>query len=71
MQRVRTLRHTEGRLASIDVDGRLVGLLDALGMDALAKAAPDGHTDRRRHHGNTMRSTLPSPGAAPRLTLDV
>ena len=33
VQRVRTLTHTVGRLASVDVYGRLVGLFDALAID--------------------------------------
>lgn len=33
VQRVRTLTHTVSRLASVDVYGRLVGLLDALAVD--------------------------------------
>ena len=33
VQRVRTLTHTVGRLASVDVYGRLVGLFDALAVD--------------------------------------
>ena len=32
-QRVRTLTHTVGRMASVDVYGRLVGLFDALAVD--------------------------------------
>lgn len=34
VERVRTLTHTVSRLASVDVYGRLVGLLDALAVDA-------------------------------------
>jgi CRP/FNR family cyclic AMP-dependent transcriptional regulator len=33
VQRVRTLTHTVGRLASVDVYGRLVGLFEALAVD--------------------------------------
>ena len=33
VQRVRTLTHTVGRMASVDVYGRLVGLFDALAID--------------------------------------
>ena len=33
VQRVRTLTHTVGRMASVDVYGRLVGLFDALAVD--------------------------------------
>ena len=33
VQRVRTLSHTVGRLASVDVYGRLVGMFDALAVD--------------------------------------
>ena len=33
VQRVRTLTHTVGRLASVDVYGRLVGLFDALAVE--------------------------------------
>lgn len=42
VQRVRSLTHTVGRLASVDVYGRLVGLFDALAVDDAGRRVVPG-----------------------------
>ena len=42
VQRVRTLTHTVSRLASLDVDGRHVGLFDVLAVDAAGQRIVPG-----------------------------
>ncbi len=48
VQRVRTLTHTVGRLASVDVYGRLVGLFDALAVAEGARRVVPGPMSQAR-----------------------
>lgn len=48
VQRVRTLTHTVGRLASVDVYGRLVGLFDALAVDEAGTRVVPGPLSQTR-----------------------
>lgn len=48
VQRVRTLTHTVGRLASVDVYGRLVGLFDALAIDDAGRRVVPGPLSQAR-----------------------
>ena len=48
VQRVRTLTHTVSRLASVDVYGRLVGLLDALAVDVGGRRVVPGPLSQAR-----------------------
>ena len=48
VQRVRTLTRTVGRLASVDVYGRLVGLLDALAVDDIGQCVVPGPLSQQR-----------------------
>ncbi|WP_457418804.1 Crp/Fnr family transcriptional regulator [Roseateles sp. P5_E7] len=48
VQRVRTLTHTVGRLASVDVYGRLVGLFDALAVDHAGQRVVPGPLSQAR-----------------------
>ena len=48
VQRVRTLTHTVGRLASVDVYGRLVGLFDALAVDDKGQRVVPGPLSQQR-----------------------
>ncbi|WP_425260572.1 Crp/Fnr family transcriptional regulator [Rubrivivax sp. RP6-9] len=48
VQRVRTLTHTVGRLASVDVYGRLVGLFDALAVDEGGRRVVPGPLSQAR-----------------------
>ena len=48
VQRVRTLTRTVGRLASVDVYGRLVGLFDALAVDDIGQCVVPGPLSQQR-----------------------
>ena len=48
VQRVRTLTHTVGRLASVDVYGRLVGLFEALAVDEGGRRVVPGPLSQAR-----------------------
>ncbi len=48
VQRVRTLTHTVGRLASVDVYGRMVGLFDALAVDDVGRRVVPGPLSQAR-----------------------
>ena len=48
VQRVRTLTRTVGRLASVDVYGRLVGLFDALAVDDHGQRVVPGPLSQQR-----------------------
>lgn len=48
VQRVRTLTHTVGRLASVDVYGRLVGLFDALAVEQAGQRVVPGALSQAR-----------------------
>jgi len=48
VQRVRTLTHTVGRLASVDVYGRLVGLFDALAVEDAGQRVVPGPLSQAR-----------------------
>ena len=48
VQRVRTLTRTVGRLASVDVYGRLVGLFDALAVDDKGQRVVPGPLSQQR-----------------------
>ena len=48
VQRVRALTHTVGRLASVDVYGRLVGLFDALAVDERGQRVVPGPLSQAR-----------------------
>ena len=48
VQRVRTLTNTVGRLASVDVYGRLVGLFDALAVDSNGQRVVPGPMSQAR-----------------------
>jgi len=49
VQRVRTLTRTVGRLASVDVYGRLVGLFDALAVDGKGQRVVPGPLSPTAH----------------------